>query len=165
MPRMQNGDSFVPSGKADWETPPELMAALYARFGHFDLDPCASHATSKATYHYSLDIRRDGLTNPWFGRVYMNPPYGRGIKAWVKKAFEQVRDGYADAVVALLPVSTDTEWWQTYVTAAAFNVYFLKGRVKFVGAPGPAPFASAIVVWRKEHPTTHCQFYNWDWKR
>ena len=170
MGRMRNGNN--PSGNTDWETPIELVDALEALFGRFDLDPCATYESRKAPAWFGRDSMRcsfgdgtykaapsfnpcagcrpaeDGLAEPWFGSVFVNPPYGRGVGKWVEKCYNEVVKGNAALVVALLPVSTDTRWWLWWVSQAT-EVRFLKGRIRFVGAPDPAPFASAIVVWRR----------------
>ena len=172
-PRMRSGQQ--PSGKSDWETPDDLMAVLRAEFGEFDLDPCATYYTHKAPNYFNLLADRDGLVlswckeTQWWGisnlspaNVYCNPPYGRNISKWIEKCCLEVKRGNCEIVVALLPVATDTHWWQNWV-ASATEVRFLKGRVHFKGAAGPAPFASAIVVWRRGMLGWHRVSY-WDWK-
>lgn len=72
----------------------------------------------------------------------MNPPYGRGIGAWVKKAYETAQKG--TPVVCLLPARTDTQWWQDYCQRGL--VHFVRGRLKFGGHQNSAPFPSAIVI-------------------
>ena len=76
----------------------------------------------------------------------MNPPYGREIKEWMKKAVQAWKAGAT--VVCLVPARTDTAWWHDY--AMQGEIEFLRGRVKFVHPNGadnqPAPFPSAIVV-------------------
>jgi hypothetical protein len=74
----------------------------------------------------------------------MNPPYGREISLWVKKAYESsLTDG--TVVVCLLPARTDTRWWHDYVIAHAESVNFIRGRLCF-SHKGPTPFPSALVV-------------------
>ena len=162
-PRMRSGQQ--PSGKSDWETPDDLMAALRAEFGEFNLDPCCTRATCKAETWYGSDnpVYTDGLEEDWYDRVYCNPPYGHGIGAWVQKCYEEVEGENAELVVALLPVGTDTHWWHKWVGSGSTETRFLKGRVHFVAAAGPAPFASAIVVWRRGMLGWHRVSY-WDWK-
>ena len=75
-------------------------------------------------------------------RVFMNPPYGRTIGAWMAKAWKESQRGAL--VVCLVPARTDTAWWHDY--AANGRVRFLRGRLKFGGAANSAPFPSAIVV-------------------
>ena len=156
----------LPRAKTDWETPDELMQVLNNEFAYsgFDLDPCATPSTARGRFAYGPGTDNpDGLVTDWLaGTVYVNPPYGRGIGVWVERCYRQVECGNAGLVVALLPVSPDTRWWQTWVSQAT-EVRFLKGRVTFVGADGPAPFASAIVVWRRGMLGWHRVSY-WDWR-
>jgi len=76
------------------------------------------------------------------GVVWCNPPYGRGIGQWMRKAWESARDGAT--VVMLVPARTDTHWWHDY--AAKGEVEFIRGRLKFGGSRYNAPFPSAVVV-------------------
>lgn len=77
----------------------------------------------------------------------MNPPYGRQIGNWVKKATEAAAARKA-TVVCLLPARTDTAWWHDYVMKAN-EIRLIRGRLKFGDGKGSAPFPSAIVVFRK----------------
>ena len=81
------------------------------------------------------------------GCVFVNPPYGREIYKWVKKAYEESKDGVT--VVMLLPVRTDTKWFHEFIYNRA-EVRFLKGRIKFGDAKNSAPFPSMIVIYRGE---------------
>jgi len=74
----------------------------------------------------------------------MNPPYGRGIVAWMQKAYESSQQGAT--VVCLVPARTDTRWWHHY--AKQGEIRFLQGRLKFSGSQNSAPFPSAIIVFR-----------------
>ena len=125
----------------DWETPPDLFACLDSEFG-FDLDVCASSENSKCSRY--LTIEDDALAHQWSGTCWMNPPFGRDIGRWVRKAYEEAQAGAT--VVCLLPCRTCTGWWHDYVMKG--EVRFLRGRLKFVGAPYNAPFPCAIVVFR-----------------
>lgn len=129
------------SAKQDWETPSDLFAKLHAEF-YFTLDACATKANAKVPHYYSPDT--DALIQTWSGVVWMNPPYGRGIGQWVRKAYDSAQMGAT--VVCLLPARTDTSWWHDYVMMG--EVRFLRGRIRFVNAPYAAPFPSAIVVFR-----------------
>lgn len=81
------------SSKTDeWEIPQALFDRLNA-LHHFDLDVCALPENAKCQRFFSPEA--DGLRQEWKGRCWMNPPYGRGIGAWVKKAFETGRGGGA----------------------------------------------------------------------
>lgn len=78
----------------------------------------------------------------------MNPPYGREIGKWMKKAYDSAQSGSA-LVVCLVPARTCTAWWHDY--AMKGEVRFLRGRVRF-NDRGPAPFPSAIVVFKPAPP-------------
>ena len=124
----------------DWYTPEDFFKKIEEEHGPFDLDPCASAENAKAPRFYTKDD--DGLTKTWNGSVYMNPPYGRTISLWMKKAFEAAEQGCK--VVCLVPARTDTKWWHDYAMKGEIN--FIKGRLKFGGAKTNAPFPSAVVV-------------------
>lgn len=72
----------------------------------------------------------------------MNPPYGREIGHWMKKAYESSLTGAV--VVCLVPARTDTKWWHDY--AMKGDIEFIKGRLKFGDAKNNAPFPSAVVI-------------------
>jgi site-specific DNA-methyltransferase (adenine-specific) len=127
----------------EWETPQPLFGKLSWAYGGFDLDACATPQNAKCPRCFTK--AEDGLAQKWEGKVFCNPPYGREIGKWVKKAWESSEEGAL--VVCLLPARTDTLWWQTYVTRG--HVYFIKGRLKFGNAQNSAPFPSAIVTFGK----------------
>lgn len=81
----------------------------------------------------------------------MNPPYGRAIGAWIRKAYEESLRGAT--VVALIPARTDTAYFHDFIMGKA-EVRFLRGRVRFErpdGARDAAPFPSCVVIWRPTH--------------
>jgi phage N-6-adenine-methyltransferase len=137
------------STSENWETPKELLEPLYSVFGAFDLDPCSPTsnsrtATVRAQVHYTAND--DGLSLPWFGTVFMNPPYGRLIHKWTAKARAEVAQGNAEVVVGLIPARPDTRYWHRDVAGSA-SIFFLKGRLKFGNVEQVAPFPSCLVIW------------------
>lgn len=111
----------------EWETPPELFAQIAAVYGPFDLDAAASATNAKAPRFYTKDD--DGLRQPWFGNVWINPPYSNPAP-WCQKAAEVTRDGDV-LVVMLLPAAVDTEWFHQWVVPfAAWKP--LRGRPAFL---------------------------------
>lgn len=128
------------SSKTDmWETPQELFDELDNEF-HFDLDVCATSENAKCKVFYTKD--EDGLIKPWYGTCWCNPPYGRQIAKWVKKAAES-----DCTVVMLLPARTDTKWFHDYIYNRV-EIRFLKGRLKFGKSKNAAPFPSMVVIFR-----------------
>ncbi len=123
-----------------WATPQRLFDELHSEF-QFTLDVCAIPANAKCQKFYSPV--EDGLSQPWTGVCWMNPPYGRAIGLWVARAYRAALTGAT--VVALLPARTDTTWWHDYVVKAK-DIRFLRGRIRFGEAKYSAPFPSAVVV-------------------
>lgn len=136
-------DSVLFSSKSiDWSTPQELFDALDKRF-QFTLDVCASDKNAKVKRYLTREL--DGLGQSWGGeRCWMNPPYGREIGPWVKKAHREAEHGAL--VVGLLPARPETRWWQEHVNGKA-DLRFIAGRLRFGEARNCAPFASVIAVW------------------
>ena len=122
-----------------WITPRHITQAL----GKFDLDPCA--ATEMPWYHAANNwtIEDDGLSQHWFGRVWLNPPYGRQTAIWMKRLAE-----YGNGV-ALVHARCETKWFHDSVFSFASSLFFLRGRVRFCrpdGTPGKAPTAPSVLV-------------------
>jgi len=157
------------SSKSDeWETPQWLFDELNEEFG-FTLDPCATHENHKCNRYFTKE--EDGLSRSWhFEIVFMNPPYGRSIGKWIKKAYEEYQKGAI--VVCLVPARTDTRWWHDYCMKG--TIRFIKGRLKFWnrtlpsygngGEPSSAPFPSAIVIFNNKYNCkkgkTICESYD-----
>ncbi|WP_203687683.1 DNA N-6-adenine-methyltransferase [Streptomyces sp. SID14515] len=105
-----------------WLTPPAILSAL----GEFDLDPCAApdpRPWPTATRHYALP--QDGLSLPWEGRVWCNPPYSRQAVRWLRRLAEH------GTGTALIFARTETSWFIETVWEQATAVFFLHGRVNF----------------------------------
>lgn len=127
----------------DWYTPPHIFESMGLSF---NLDPCAPKGGVPwipAQHHFSLDD--DGLSQQWFGRVWLNPPYGRETAKWLQR-MNSHRNG-----VALVFARTDCAWFHNYC-ANADAVNFIKGRLSFVDAFGVtggsgAGAGSMLIAW------------------
>jgi hypothetical protein len=110
------------AGTDVWLTPPELLAKL----GTFDLDPCAplNRPWDTALNHFTIE--NDGLKQDWFGRVWLNPPYGRGMDLWLNKLA-----GHAGGGLALVFARTETKTFFETVWGKADAILFIKGRIRF----------------------------------
>ena len=151
------------SASTEWSTPEAIFTALDDEFC-FELDACANEHNTKCGYWF--DKSDDALTQDWtaplsygsnaienpawpgqpWERVWCNPPYGRDVGKFVKKAYDESQKGLT--VVMLLMASTDTAWWHDYVSKAT-QVRLIRGRLAFTrndGHTGPAPKGSAVVV-------------------
>lgn len=136
-----NADVMFSSQSDMWETPQDLFDKLNDEF-HFDLDVCATADNAKCAAFYSPE--QDGLIQPWYDNCLCNPPYGRQVGKWVKKAYDTA---YVDGnlVVMLLPARTDTSWFHDWIYNKA-EIRFLRGRLKFGNSKNSAPFPSMIVI-------------------
>lgn len=141
------------SESAEWATPQELFDELDREF-NFVLDVCATQRNAKCKYFYSLP-ELNGLQQKWhtWGTCWMNPPYGRDIGNWIKKAYEESLKGAT--VVCLLPSRTDTKYFHRYIwdkehdrPKEGVTVRFLEGRLKFGGSKNSAPFPSMVVIFK-----------------
>lgn len=105
----------------DWITPRHIPAAL----GEFDLDPCACSPQPWPTAKRMWTRDDDGLAHQWFGRVWLNPPYGRETGTWLQRL---AKHGYG---TALIFARTETEMFVEHVWRRASAVLFLAGRLHF----------------------------------
>lgn len=130
----------------NWCTPQDLFDELDAEF-HFVLDAAATDKSAKCKNYFTPET--DGLKQSWDygGAVFCNPPYGKQISVWIKKAYEEMLNGVT--VVMLLPARTDTVWFHEYIIGKA-EIRWIRGRLKFTDEDGntsnSAPFPSMVVV-------------------
>jgi len=142
--RMANLTACLSSKSHEWATPWDLFNKINEKHGPCDLDVCATKENTKCERYFTEN--QNGLIQPWEGICWMNPPYGREIGKWVKKAFQEVQIRNADKVICLLPARTDTKWFHLYILPYTKEIKFLRGRIKFEGAKNSAPFPSVIVI-------------------
>ena len=135
------------SSKTDlWSTPNDFFDKLNDEF-HFTLDPCSTHENAKCYKHFTEE--ENGLLQDWGNEVvFCNPPYGRQIKYWVKKAYEESQKDNTK-VVMLIPARTDTIYFHEYIYHKA-EIRFIKGRLKFGNAKNSAPFPSMVVIFEQK---------------
>lgn len=133
-----------------WETPQDLFDSLNKIHG-FTLDVCAISGNAKCKKFLTPEM--NGLMCDWHDNIcWMNPPYGREIGKWVKKAYDSSFMDWQHRgakTVCLLPARTDTAWWHDYCMKG--EIEFLRGRLKFGGHKNSAPFPSAIVIFNPKN--------------
>ena len=133
-----NNKLMFSSATDEWSTPQDVFDKLNGEFS-FTLDPCANDTNHKCKKYFTKT--ENGLLQDWDDEiVFCNPPYGREIGKWVKKAAESKA-----TVVMLLPARTDTKWFHDYIYEKA-EIRFIKGRLKFGEAQNSAPFPSMVVI-------------------
>ncbi len=118
----------------EWYTPTYIFDALGM---HFNLDPCSPGKKIvpwiPADIHYTW--KDNGLTTPWVGKVFMNPPYGNDTPRWFRKL------ALWGNGIGLVFSRTDVGWFHEYAPMAD-AICFIKGRIQFV----PADFANEYVL-------------------
>lgn len=143
--------TLLSSKNMNWCTPQDFFDKLNEEFG-FVLDAAATDKTAKCAQYFTPET--DGLKSSWRvekGAVFCNPPYGREIGKWVKKAYEESQEG--TQIVLLIPARTDTSYFHDYIYGKA-EIRFIRGRLRFTDEDGnasdPAPFPSMLVIYNKE---------------
>ena len=150
VPRNSKSPWYSSSEQDHWTTPPDLALALASVVGgQFDLDvasPGPSASPIPARRHFTM--ADDGLALPWYGKAFMNPPYGRVVlPKWIEMARAEVESGRAEIVIALLPSSTGNLYWHNHIADGKARYKFLRGRLKFGSGSGSATFSSVVVWW------------------
>jgi site-specific DNA-methyltransferase (adenine-specific) len=133
---------MLTSNRDSWETPQKLFDELNKEF-NFTIDAAADAENHKCERYYTRE--ESGLEKSWKGeRVFLNPPYGRELPKWVKKAADEAKDK-STIIVMLIPARTDTHWFHDYIYKKA-EIRFIKGRLKFGDGEKDAPFPSMVVI-------------------
>jgi len=139
-----NKELHFSSKSNEWATPQSFFDSLNKEF-KFNLDPSATKENAKCKKFFTEDD--DGLSKSWEGyNVFCNPPYGRGLKQWVKKASEESKKPNT-LVVMLIPARTCTSYFHDYIYNKA-EIRFIRGRLKFGDSKNAAPFPSMVVIFR-----------------
>jgi site-specific DNA-methyltransferase (adenine-specific) len=129
---IMNTKLMFSSASNNWRTPTDTYNDLNKEF-NFDFDPCPLRETPLF----------DGLNIDWGKSNFVNPPYGKELKHWIKKGYEESLKG--NKVVMLIASRTDTNYWHEYVMKAK-EIRFIKGRLKFGDSKNSAPFPSCIII-------------------
>lgn len=143
-----NTELMFSSEKQDWTTPKAFFEKLAAQH-NFVLDAACESHNKLCAFGYEHDLGVDSLQQDWAkdtggGLVWINPPYGKALPLFVKKAYEESLKGCK--IIMLIPSRTDTSYWHKYIfNQPNVRVEFLKGRLKFGNSKNSAPFGSALI--------------------
>lgn len=124
----------------EWYTPP----AIFTKLGHFDLDPCAAVQPLWEIADTNYSAIDDGLSKPWFGKVWLNPPYSR---PWIERFVRKLAD-HGNGI-ALLFNRCDCKLFQEIIFNKADGILFLRGRIKFFmpnGTQGGIPGCGSVLI-------------------
>jgi len=125
-------------------TSPELWRPLSRHLNDFDLDPAAGcEPTPIADERYTPED--DGLTSPWFGTVWLNPPFSDKTP-WYSRLVSQYQAGDVDRAVAVANVDTSADWFHNYFSTADV-VLFLDGRDWYLGHGSSPSFSTMLGFW------------------
>lgn len=150
---MENKNIHFSSEKQDWTTPQEFFDKYNEKY-HFDVDLACTTDNCLCENGLYLDKGVNSLEFEWSNLrdwLWLNPPYGRGLRAWVEKAHIEAQKGAK--IIMLIPSRTDTSYWHDFIFSKGYEIEFLRGRLKFGGGIdkqgnpiiNPAPFPSAII--------------------
>lgn len=136
---MSNNFNTNTSNNDEWLTPPEIIKAL----GTFDLDPCSpvNRPWDTAKAHYTIED--NGLVQPWNGRVWLNPPYGKETFLWMAKLAAHKKG------IGLIFARTETKGFHREIWQKAHSIFFFEGRLRFhyvTGEQGQAPNAASCLI-------------------
>lgn len=140
-PTFETGGDGGVATTHDWLTPPDLLS----RLGEFDMDPCASQFQPWRTAAVQYTISDDGLSRPWCGRVWCNPPYGPHAEKFLRRMAAHGNG------VALIFARTETKAFQQWCWRSAHGMLFMAGRIRFRlpggGTAGPAGAPSVLIAY------------------
>ena len=132
------------SKSEEYETPNEIFKPLQKEF-NLRLDVCANDDNAKCQIYITKEM--DALSSDWNYNFWMNPPFGRDLKKWVQKAYEESKKNKVNGVL-ILPVRSNTNWWHKYIIETKAEVRFLKGETKFVGHERGLWLPFAIIIYK-----------------
>lgn len=151
------------SGDNEWYTPPEYIKAACRVMGKIDLDPASSdiaNQTVGASRYFTIE--NDGLSQPWSGRVFLNPPYSSELVGrFTHKLVVEVITGSVTQAIVLVNDAMETIWLQEVLVHAA-AACFPRGRIKFLdtfGNPGGAPLQGQAILYLGEKPRVFAEHF------
>lgn len=129
----------------DWYTPAVYVEAARATMGGIDLDPAScelANTVVRASRYY--DKETNGLMQNWYGRVWLNPPYGRSQRRsnqdiWSSQLIEQYSQGKIEQAVLLVNANFDTRWFQALWS---YPICFVDHRIDFWSPHAPSSSAT-----------------------
>jgi len=159
------------SANERWNTPPQVFQSITERYGPCQVDAAAD--AGNALCPHFINAEMNGLESDWnqtdepTAQVWLNPPYGRGLRRWARKALQEIQTGRVSRIILLVPARTETIWFKELVQSNFCSyVDFLGSRIRFGGheTNDPAPFPSAVIVLDHE-PTARTVCFDVDFNQ
>jgi phage N-6-adenine-methyltransferase len=139
---------YMPKSKStEWETPQWLFDKLNDIF-NFIIDGACTYQNCKCP---CASVENDSIE--WTSATFVNPPYGKELNNFIKKAKEQHLK-YETDIVLLIPASTEIKAWHEHIWPFASYILFLKGRVNFElngKKIGASPKGSAVIIYSPDY--------------
>jgi phage N-6-adenine-methyltransferase len=139
-----------------WSTPDYIIAAARTALGGIDLDPATNAAAQTrvgATESYTAED--DGLSRPWTGRVWLNPPYSHPlVEQFTAKLLAEIDAGRVTEAIVLLNNASDTRWMQAMFRRGTL-LCLVRGRIRFVNErnePAMSPRDAQFVLYYGTRP-------------
>lgn len=138
--------ALTSSATTEHYTPRYIWERAIQTMGAIDLDPASDGKNVPAKKHYTRDD--DGLSQPWKGKVWLNPPFGDGVGLWFQTLVDAYRAKSVSEAIVLWKAATETKGWRV-LTSAACRVCFPDHRIAFLGEKGDrransATFSAAL---------------------
>ena len=107
-------ERIVASDENEWYTPTRYVEAAREVLDAFDLDPASSEEANRRIGAAAIWTEEDdGLRQPWYGRIWLNPPYGRLAEGFTRRLVTEYAAQSVEAAVLLVNAHcTDTKWFQ-----------------------------------------------------
>lgn len=155
------------SNKEDWATPLDVFNTINMKY-KCTLDVCCNIKNKKCDRYFTIED--DGLKQSWKTSdneyAFCNPPYGRKIVDWFKKAIEEFKNN--NQSVFLVPNRTDTKWFHNYILPNVSYIYFATSRIKFLTGNNQiynSTFPSVVLVFSNERKGKSPIFGTFDYKK
>lgn len=164
--RDDSGPLFYAAKTVEWWTPKKFIDLVTATMGGIDLDPASCAAANEIVGAKTFyDQNTDGLTQPWTGRVWMNPPYGKATKFFIVKLLDEFTKGNVTQAITLLSVNTVDRGW--FKPLWDHTVCFTYGRVKFTSpdvgdkvAKATSPPIGSVFVYLGQQVKTFAEHFS-----
>lgn len=151
----------------EWRTPPHFIESARKVMGSIDTDPASNDEAQKtvqAGVHYTEAT--NGLDKMWFGNVWLNPPYGRGMaQPFIDKLTGQHQQRITEQAILLVNTVYTSVWWrQTGINSIYSAICLPDHRIAFInpenGKPAKGGDRDQIIVYLGDNPTAFCEEFS-----